>query len=156
MPNSFSLQDPALQGKESVLALVPGRYRQTKSLSGTWAGLGDSHRVARVAGADICGLLAGIYTDHKICWEDAEGDIGLLKRNSSSFCGETKMEILTLSEDQEWAAELGLTLMSGEQKKGFSGGACPQFIHFLPTKTVALPGEGSSKAHLILSYERSV
>lgn len=94
------------------MALVPGRYRQTKRLGGTQAGLTDAHRVAQAAGAVVCGLLAGIYTDCKICREDAEGDIVLLKSNSRSFCGETKMEILTLSEDQEWAAELGLTLMS--------------------------------------------
>lgn len=68
--------------------------------------------MAQAAGAGIHGLLAGIYTDKKICWEDAEGAIGLLKRNPRSSCGETKMEILTLSEDQKWAAELGLTLIS--------------------------------------------
>lgn len=48
------------------------------------------------------------------------------------------MEILTLSEDQKWAEEPGLTLMSWEQKNGLSGGACPQFIHFLPTKIMAV------------------
>lgn len=48
------------------------------------------------------------------------------------------MEILTLSEDQKSAEEPGLTLMSWKQKNGLSGGACPQFIHFLPTKIVAL------------------
>ena len=95
-----------------MLALVPGKYGQTKRLGGTWAGLGDADRVAQAAEADVRGLLAGIYTDQKICWEDAEGAVGLLKRNPRSFCGETKMEILTLSEDQKWAAEPGLTLMS--------------------------------------------
>lgn len=95
-----------------MLALVPGKYGQAKRCGGTQAGLGDADRVSRAAGADVCGLQAGIYTDQKICWKDAEGAIGLLKRNPRSFCGETKMEMLTLSEDQKWAAEPGLTLMS--------------------------------------------
>lgn len=45
------------------------------------------------------------FAHQKICCEDAEGVIGLCKRNRRSFCGETKIEILTLSEDQKWAEE---------------------------------------------------
>lgn len=130
-----------------MLVPVPGKYGQTKRLGGTQPGLDDAGGGSQAAGADIRGLLAGI------CWEDAEGGMGLLKRNPRPFCGETKMEILTLSEDQKWTAEPGLTLMNGEQKKGLSGGPCPQFIHFLPIKTTAVPGGGSSKAHLILTFE---
>lgn len=55
------------------------------------------------------------------------------------------MEILTLSEDQKLAEEPGLTLMSWKQKNGLSGGACPQFIHLLPTEIMALLGMTAPK-----------
>lgn len=68
--------------------------------------------MGQALGADVHALLEGIYTDQMFCWEDVEGAIRLLKSSLRALCGETQMEMLTLSGDQKWAAELGLALMS--------------------------------------------
>lgn len=39
----------------------------------------------RLQDLSIRGLLAGIYTDQKICWEDAEGGHRVIEKESKVF-----------------------------------------------------------------------